>query len=266
MPKSPTSSSRRMSKSSMRTDASIKLNLNKCRFVIPPGTIRPLNGLLGFPVERSGCIVLGCPVGIPSYRRAAAMTIAEKVSRSLPAVSTLHAWTSLALIRHCVSAPLGFLARVCELADSLSAFSFFDDRIDVAIQTSCGITEDEFSLTGYGRDVSVAACWRWGPRFAGLAGETACLLSREKTYDYLEEYQPMPPKRGNQLATHRHGSDRKQWIYLNDHITDGSDADAEPRTSSFEGEAPFLASGETDLLPWMERRAIRHGFRLLIVK
>ena len=28
------------------------------------------------------------------------------------------------------------------------------------------------------------------PRFAGLAGDTACLLSREKTYEYLEEYQP----------------------------------------------------------------------------
>ena len=85
-------------------DARIKLNLNKFRFVIPPGTTLPPNGLLGFPVERSGCIVLGCPVGIPSYRRAAIMTIAKKASRSLPAVSTLQAWTSLALIRQCVSA------------------------------------------------------------------------------------------------------------------------------------------------------------------
>ena len=74
------------------------------------------------------------------------MTITKKASRSLPAVSTLHAWTSLALIRHCVSARLGFLARVCELADKLSTFSFFDDRIDAAIiQTSCGITEDEIA-------------------------------------------------------------------------------------------------------------------------
>ena len=259
-------------------DARIKLNLNKCRFVIPPGTILPPNGLLGFPVERSGCIVLGCPVGIPSYRRAAAMTIAKKASRSLPAVSTLHAWTSIALIRYCVSARLGFLARVCELADNLSAFSFFDDRIDVAIQTSCGITEDEFSLNGYGRVLRSLPAGAGGlgiPRFAGLAGETACLLSREKTYDYLEVFQPTllrsaetnwPP-----IAM---GLIEDKWIYLNDPITDGSGADAEPRTSSYEGEALFLASGETDLLPcatkteypWMERRATRHGFRLLIVK
>ena len=31
-------------------------------------------------------------------------------------------------------------------------------------------------------------------------------------------------------------------IYLNDTITYGSGADAEPRTSSFEGKVPFLAS------------------------
>jgi hypothetical protein len=234
-------------------DTGIKLNLNKCRFVIPPGTTLPPNGLLGFPVERSGCIVLGCPVGIPSYRHAAAMTIAKKASRSLPAFSTLHAWTSLALIRHCVSARLGFLARVCELADNLIAFSFFDDRIDVAIQTSCGITEDEFSLNGYGRVLRSLPAGAGGlsiPRFAGLAGETACLLLREKTYDYLEVYQPnllrsaetnWPPIAMGQIED--------QWIYLNDPITDESDPNAEPRSSSFEGEALFLASGETDLLP-----------------
>eukprot|EP01036_Dinobryon_divergens_P038687 gene38687-50823_t len=62
------------------------------------------------------------------------------------------------------------------------------------------------------------------------------------------------------------GQIEDQWInYLNDPI---------PDESSAEGEALFLASGETDLLPcatkteypWMERRATRHGFRLLIVK
>ena len=39
-------------------DAGIKLNLSKCRFLVPPGTILPTNGLLRFPVERTGCIIL----------------------------------------------------------------------------------------------------------------------------------------------------------------------------------------------------------------
>ena len=46
-------------------DAGINLNLPKCRFLVPPGTILSTNGLLKFPVERTGCIIQGCPVGIP---------------------------------------------------------------------------------------------------------------------------------------------------------------------------------------------------------
>ncbi len=67
-----------------------------------------------------------------------------------------------------------------ELADNLSAFSFFDDRIDVAIQTSCGITEDEFSLNGYRRVLRSLPAGAGGlgiPRFAGLAGEPGFISS-----------------------------------------------------------------------------------------
>ena len=70
------------------------------------------------------------------------------------------------------------------------------------------------------------------------------------------------------------GQIEDKWIYLRDPVNDESDAAAEPRTSSFDGEALFLASGETDLIPcatkikypWRERRDTRLGFRLLIVK
>ena len=175
-------------------DAGIELNLSKCRFLVPPGTILPTNGLLSFPVERTGCIILGCPVGIPSYRRASAMTIViNKASRSLPAITTLHASTALALTRNCVSARIGYLARVSELADNVDAFSTFDDRIDVAIRSIVGVTDDEYSINGYGRVLRSLPSGLGGLgilRFAGLAGETACLLSREKAYEYLEEYQP----------------------------------------------------------------------------
>ena len=41
------------------------------------------------------------------------------------------------------------------------------------------------------------------------------------------------------------GQIEDQWIYLRDLINDESDATAEARTSSFEGKALFLTSGET---------------------
>ena len=58
------------------------------------------------------------------------MTIINKAKRSLPAITTLHASTALALTRNCVvSARIGYLARVSELADNVDAFfSTFDRR------------------------------------------------------------------------------------------------------------------------------------------
>ena len=66
----------------------IKLNLSKGRFL-----------------ERTGCIILGCPVRMPSYRCDAAITIVNKASRSLfSTITTLQqASTALALTRNCVS-------------------------------------------------------------------------------------------------------------------------------------------------------------------
>ena len=70
------------------------------------------------------------------------MTIVNKASRSLPVVTTLHDSTALALTRNCVSARIGYLARVSELADNVDAFSTFDDRIDAAIRSIAGVTDD----------------------------------------------------------------------------------------------------------------------------
>ena len=72
------------------------------------------------------------------------MTIVKKASRSLPAVKK--ASTALALTRNCVSARIGYLARVSELADNIDAFTIFDDRIDAAIQNIAGVTDDAYSI------------------------------------------------------------------------------------------------------------------------
>ena len=138
---------------------------------------------------------LRCPVGIPpSFWRDAAMTIVYKASRFLPAITTLQGSPALALTRNCVSARIGFLARVSELTDNIDAFSTFDDRIDASIRSIAGVTDDdEYSRNGYARVLRSLPLGLGGlgiPCFAGLARETACLLSLEKPYEYLEECQP----------------------------------------------------------------------------
>lgn len=256
--------------------ARIELAVHKCRFLVPPGTILPPEGLRGFPSEHDGCIILGCPVGTPSYRKQAAHSIVHKACRSLPAVGTLHPWTSLALIRNCISARVGYIARVSELADNLNAFRQFDTLIDSAVQRAGSISEDEFSESGYGRVLRSLPTSLNGlgiPRYAGLAGETACLLSREHCYDYLETYFPVllrsaftnwPP-----IAI---GALEDEWIY--GPATDDSIAALRNTRLMDECEALFLASGETSILPcatnvsypWQERRETRLSFRPSVVK
>ena len=122
------------------TEAGITLSNDKCRFLVPPGTILPPGGLTAFPIEHDGCIILGCPTGTPAYRQQAAFAITTKASRPLPAVLRLPSWTALPLIRQCISARVGYLARVSELDANLPAFLEFDAKIDAAIASIAGIT------------------------------------------------------------------------------------------------------------------------------
>ena len=46
---------------SIFTAAGISLCIDKCRFLVPPGTILSLAGLTAFPIVYDGCIILGCP-------------------------------------------------------------------------------------------------------------------------------------------------------------------------------------------------------------
>jgi hypothetical protein len=139
------------------------------------------------------CIILGCPTGFLEYCQQEASAITVKASRPLPAVLRLPSWSALPLIRQCVSARVGYLARVSELATNLPAFLDFDSKIDAAILSIAGVTPRE-AASSYWVPTRLLPLSLFGlgiPRFAGLAaGETACLLSRENTYDFFEQHHP----------------------------------------------------------------------------
>ena len=100
------------------------------------------------------------------------------------------------------------------------------------------------------------------PRFAGLAGETACLLSREHTYDFFEQHHPS-------LLS----STRDQWpvIAMDQREESGMQLDLSSARSLLPELHPlFLGGGDTTLLHgdpgdwtilWEERRNDRVQFR-----
>ena len=171
----------------------LTLNLRKCRFLVPPNTILPPGGLQSFPTETSGCIILGCPVGTTAYRQNYAETIVTRACRPIPALGQLNDWSTFSLLRHCVSPKVGYIARVSELAANLAAFQRFDSNIDDCLDALGCISPNEL-VDGSVRILRALPQALGGlgiPRFAGLAGETACLRSRERTYEHMEEFHPM---------------------------------------------------------------------------
>jgi hypothetical protein len=156
------------------------------------GTILPPGGLTTFPIDYNGCIILSCPARTLEYRQQEASAITTKASRPLPAILRLPSWSALPIIHQCISARVGYLARVSKLAAN-PAFLDFDYKIDAAILSIAGVTPRKavskfwlptirwFPLSLFGLGI---------PRFAGLAGETDCLLSREHSYDFFEQHHP----------------------------------------------------------------------------
>ena len=141
----------------------------------------------------------------PPYMTAASSSAAPPVPSNIanrrpppspskpPAVLRLPSWSALPLIRQCVSARVGYLARVSELATNLPAFLDFDSKIDAAILSIAGVTPREAVSSFWLPTIRSLPLSLFGlgiPRFAGLAGETACLLSREHTYDFFEQHHP----------------------------------------------------------------------------
>jgi hypothetical protein len=62
-------------------------------------------------------------------------------------VIRLPSWSALPVIRQCISARVGYLARVSELEAYLPAFLAFDFKIDAAILSVAGVTPREIAFS-----------------------------------------------------------------------------------------------------------------------
>lgn len=176
-------------------DADLPLNLDKCLHLVHASSSMgsPLDdGLpLCFPVMTDGEPILGCPTGTDEYRRAFVMEKVTAAASSLSALSHLQPWSAWRLLRTCICARLGYLARVLEPSDTDVAFALFDQRVDAAVSVIAAAPhpEEQFLLQWL-RSLPLELNGLGLPRFCGLAGDTACLLSRDRTYDFLESHLP----------------------------------------------------------------------------
>ena len=168
----------------------IPLNMSKCYHLAHPSSELGL-GTRSFPTQFHGEPILGCPTGSSTFRQSFAADKVNAATSSLPALALLQPWSSWNLLRFCVSARIGYLARVLEPADTHSAFSLFDDRIDAAVFSLAGTVDPaERHLARWLRCLPLDLNCLGLSRFHGLAGDTACLLSRQATYDFLERHFP----------------------------------------------------------------------------
>ena len=234
-------------------EESLELSGKKCVILAREGACLE-DGLLVSPfrIERVGMKMMGTPAGTAAFRKEFARLKVEKATRSLPAMGRLKPWSVWQLVRYCVVARMGYLARVGELAYNLEAFRVFDQRVDEALRAAARISADD--LDGEHkfdrlRALPLALNGLGIPRYAGLAGETACLLSRQVTYLFWETHNPAL----------LHGT-REDWPpiqqgALEDESTEGHqdigpdgelmDVEAEVFPSQNGIPALFLASGET---------------------
>ena len=165
------------------------------------GIILPPGGLTAFPIDYNGCIILSYPAKTLEYRQREAFAITTKASRPLLAVLRLPSWSALPVIPQCISGRVGYLARVSELAAN-PAFLDFDSKIDAAILSIAGVTPRKAVSSFLLPTIRWLLLSLFGlgiPRFAGLAGETACLLSREHSYDFFKQH---PQQHQRPVASH----------------------------------------------------------------
>ena len=168
----------------------IPLNMAKCYHLVHPSSELSA-GPHQFPIQSHGEPILGCPTGTAEFRRSFAAAKVAAATSSLPALALLQPWSTWNLLRSCVSSRLGYLARVLEPADTTIAFSLFDDRIDEAVFGLASLSDPtDKHIARWLRGLPLDLNGLGLPRYNGLAGDTACLLSRQATYDFLERHFP----------------------------------------------------------------------------
>jgi hypothetical protein len=177
---------------------------NKCRFVVG-SSVRgkdledwSLNGNPFYKVaESGGQILLGNPCGKYDFMKAEVQDMIASLRRYIPRLSELPSWVSWNLLRHCLSAKVGYLARVVERRFSKEALLRFDADIDRLLQLmlDAGCWTDGFSIiVGMWHPILIAVAaiengWSgyssllWLGRRGGSSSFTVCLLQFHRSVD-----------------------------------------------------------------------------------
>jgi hypothetical protein len=169
----------------------ILLNLSKCYHLVRDTSVLDTSLPHLFTLKDSGERILGAPAGTSSFRQEYVASKVDSAVSSLPALATLQPWTIWHLLRSCITARLAYMARVLEPPDTAPAFSRFDQHVDAIVGTMTHADSDEERfLLQWLRCLPLDLNGLGLPRYCGLAGDTACLLSRELTYNFLEAHNP----------------------------------------------------------------------------
>ena len=145
-------------------------------------TVLPDEGLNQFGVERKGIVISGYLIGTERYRREQVCKITRAATSMNPALMKLLPWATYSLLRHCVSARAGYIARVSEIG---SCFLSLAQLLSTLKEGPCDVPW--FFLL---RSIPLALGGLGIPRQAGIDGETAYLLSWEISYLNLESHYP----------------------------------------------------------------------------
>lgn len=173
----------------------LTLNQQKCRLlgqaaasiVDPP-----------YEVALSGCKIMGAPTGTPDYRVSESQRIVDDATFSLPSMRKIELWSAWSLLRYCVTARVGYLARVVEPEFCFPALAAFDRKVDEVVYDMVGGGGSSLLLESpalkcrinFLRSLPLGLGGLGITRLASLAGEQACLLSRTLTYEFIERHCP----------------------------------------------------------------------------
>jgi hypothetical protein len=159
-----------------------------------------------FPVKTEGFLSLGVPCGTTvEQRRVLTRELLEGMRLDPSVFSQISVRAAYAILRYCVNARPGYLARVTETAEMRDLFDGFDRYVDtclmhglrlpvpdgppplpVAPRTGIGVSKHEAYLRvcllrGLRRDLGGLGM----TRYAGCDGDAACIRSRRLVTHYL---------------------------------------------------------------------------------
>jgi hypothetical protein len=149
-----------------------------------------------FQVRPHGQIIIGVPTGTDTYCKEVIMQKIQQAISSLPSMEYISPWSTWLLLRYCVVARIGYLARAVEPKMTQDAFKWFDDQIDETLFKLVGndIVQHESDFHGALvlslRSQPLAQGGLGIQRYSGLAGEVACVKSRGLLATFLIERLP----------------------------------------------------------------------------